>query len=113
MAVKTTARLRVRGRRGSTMVAVFWLISVMALYIFTAIELMNYEDRLVSGQVEGVRAAQMAEMGISVACNPVVERSDYLLLEQRFPGDVGFSATIESEGSRFNINSLLIFKLYL
>ncbi|MCH2062665.1 MAG: type II secretion system protein GspK [Roseibacillus sp.] len=108
MAVKTTARLRVRGRRGSTMVAVFWLISVMALYIFTAIELMNYEDRLVSGQVEGVRAAQMAEMGISVACNPVVERSDYLLLEQRFPGDVGFSATIESEGSRFNINSLLM-----
>ena len=41
------------GRRGSTMVAVFWLISVMALYIFTAIQLLDYEDRLVSGQVEG------------------------------------------------------------
>ena len=96
------------GRRGSTMVAVFWLISVMALYIFTAIQLLDYEDRLVSGQVEGTRASQMAEMGVSVACNPVVERSDYLLLEQQFPGDVGFTATIESEGSRFNINSLLM-----
>ena len=63
------------------MVAVFWLISVMALYIFTAIQLLDYEDRLVSGQVEGTRASQMAEMGVSVACNPVVERSDYLLLE--------------------------------
>ncbi|MEO1826674.1 MAG: hypothetical protein ABGZ31_13290, partial [Roseibacillus sp.] len=52
------------GRRGSTMVAVFWLISVMALYIFTAIQLLDYEDRLVSGQVEGTRASQMAEMGI-------------------------------------------------
>ena len=106
--VETTGRSRVRSRRGSTLVAVFWLISVMALYIFTAIQLLDYEDRLISGQVDGSRADQMAEMGIAVACNPVVERSDYLLLEQQFPGDVGFTAKIESEGSRFNINSLLM-----
>ena len=108
MTVETTGRSRVRSRRGSTLVAVFWLISVMALYIFTAIQLLDYEDRLISGQVDGSRADQMAEMGIAVACNPVVERSDYLLLEQQFPGDVGFTAKIESEGSRFNINSLLM-----
>ena len=104
----TTGRPPVRSRRGSTLVAVFWLISVMALYIFTAIQLLDYEDRLIAGQVDGARADQMAEMGIAVACNPVVERSDYLLLEQQFPGDVGFTARIESEGSRFNINSLLM-----
>ncbi|MEC9054755.1 MAG: hypothetical protein VX633_05585 [Verrucomicrobiota bacterium] len=106
--VGTTGRPPVRSRRGSTLVAVFWLISVMALYIFTAIQLLDYEDRLIAGQVDGARADQMAEMGIAVACNPVVERSDYLLLEQQFPGDVGFTARIESEGSRFNINSLLM-----
>ena len=107
-AVGTTGCPPVRIRRGSTLVAVFWLISVMALYIFTAIQLLDYEDRLIAGQVDGARADQMAEMGIAVACNPVVERSDYLLLEQQFPGDVGFTARIESEGSRFNINSLLM-----
>ncbi len=106
--VGTTGCPPVRIRRGSTLVAVFWLISVMALYIFTAIQLLDYEDRLIAGQVDGARADQMAEMGIAVACNPVVERSDYLLLEQQFPGDVGFTAKIESEGSRFNINSLLM-----
>ncbi|MBJ05736.1 MAG: hypothetical protein CMO40_01270 [Verrucomicrobiaceae bacterium] len=102
------ARDRRLARRGSTMVAVFWLISVMGLYVFTAIQLMDYEDRIVTGQVEGAQAAQMAEMGIAVACNPVVERSDYLLLEQQFGSGMGFVATIESEGSRFNINALLM-----
>lgn len=93
--------------RGSTLIAVFWLMSILGLAIFAAIQLLDYEDQIVTGQVEGTRAAQMAEMGIAVAANPVVERSDYLLLEQTFPGQVGFVAKIESEGARFNINSIL------
>lgn len=94
-------------KRGSSLIAVFWLMSILGLAVFTAIKLLEYEMTLVSGQVDGAKAGQMAEMGIALAANPVVERKDYALLEQEFPGNVGFKATIKSEGSRFNINALL------
>jgi type II secretory pathway component PulK len=93
--------------RGSTLIAIFWMMSILGLAVFTAVQLLHYEDQIVSAQMRGTTAGQMAEMGISVAANPVVERKDYALLEQQFPGGMGFRATIKSEGARFNINAIL------
>lgn len=85
--------------------AVFWLMSILGLAVFTAANLLKYELDLVTSQVHGSRAGQFAEMGIAVAANPAVERTDPLL-QRRFEGG-GFSAEIKSEGARFNINAIL------
>ena len=95
-------------RRGSSLIAVFWLMSILNLAVFTTIQLLKFESDLVVAQVHGTKAGQMAEMGIAVAANPVAERGDFALLEQMFEGGLsGFRVTIESEGAQFNINSLL------
>jgi general secretion pathway protein K len=50
-------------KRGSTLVAVFWLMSILSLAVFTAVRLLYYEVDLVTSQVHGSRARQVAEMG--------------------------------------------------
>lgn len=91
-------------RRGSSLIAVFWLVSILSLGVFTAIQLVNYELRRVQSQTQSKEARHFAEMGIAVAANPVVQRTDTHLLNH--PGGL-YRATITSEGSRFNINALL------
>lgn len=93
-------------RRGSSLIAVFWLVSILSLGVFTAIQLVNYELRRIQAQTQGKEARHYAEMGIAVAANPVVQRTDVHLLNMNI-GTGGFQATITSEGSRFNINALL------
>ncbi len=94
-------------KRGSTLVAVFWLMSILSLAVFTAVRLLYYEVDLVTAQVHGTKARQLAEMGLAVAANPVVERTDPILHQNFEGGNYGFSASIKSEGARFNINAIL------
>jgi len=95
-------------RSGSTLVAVFWLMSILSLAVFTAVRLLKYEIDLVTAQVHGARARQLAEMGIAVGANPVVQRSDPILAQSFQGGSEGFRVTLTSEGGSFNINLLLM-----
>lgn len=96
-------------QRGSSLVAVFWMMSILGLAVFTAVRLLYYEVDLVTAQVHGTKARHLAEMGIAVAANPVVERGDLQLLNYVHPdGDSGYSVEMKSEGARFNINALLM-----
>ncbi len=95
-------------KRGSTLVAVFWLMSILSLAVFTAVRLLYYEVDLVTAQVHGTKARHLAEMGIAIAANPVVERVDPILYQEFEEGLYGFKVEMKSEGTRFNINSLLM-----
>ena len=61
-----------------------------------------------TSQTHGSRARHLAEMGIAVAANPVVEPDDPMLRQVFENGLESFEAQIRSEASRFNINVLLL-----
>ena len=90
------------------MIAVFWIMSILSLSVFTAIQLLYYEIDITTSKVHGNRARHLAEMGIAIAANPAVERDEPLLRQSFRDGSEGFEARIRSEGSKFNINMLLL-----
>ncbi|MDP0490463.1 MAG: type II secretion system protein GspK [Verrucomicrobiota bacterium JB023] len=94
-------------RRGSTLVAVFWLMSILGMALFSAITLLKFESDMTISQTQGTRARHYAEMGIAVGANPVVERDDPILQQVFDEGRGGFMCRIKSEADKFDINLLL------
>ncbi|MEM8955488.1 MAG: hypothetical protein AAGD22_15145, partial [Verrucomicrobiota bacterium] len=92
---------------GSSLIAVFWLMAVLSLAVFTTTHLVSDDMNIIIAQKKSFRADQLAEMGIALAMNPVVDPWDPILAQQ-FEGQQGFEATIKQEGGRLNINSLLL-----
>ena len=99
---------RPRQQRGSTMIAVFWLLSILGIALFSVITLVKFEADLVTSLTQGTRARHLAEMGIAVGANPVVQRDDPLLRRVMEGGTEGFSCKIESEADKIDINFLLL-----
>lgn len=89
------------------MVAVFWLLSILGVALFSVITLVKFESDLVSSLTQGTRARHLAEMGIAVGANPVVERDDPLLRQVMEGGFEGFNCKIESEADKIDINFLV------
>ena len=52
-------------RRGSALLAVLWLIAVLAFAVVTAVKLLSFDLDVADSQVNGFRARQAAEMGIA------------------------------------------------
>jgi len=98
-----------RHRRGSALVAVLWLIAILALTALATVQVVSLDVDVVSAQVNGFRARQMAEAGIAVGANPAVERDDPVLYQELQEGE-GFDVRLASEAGRFNINALLMRK---
>ncbi len=90
------------------MVAVFWLLSVLGLALFSVITLVKFESDLVASQTQGTRARHLAEMGVAVGANPVVERDDPILRQVLDGGNEGFSCRIDSESDKIDLNFLLL-----
>ncbi len=103
--MKTGFLLR-KTRRGSALLAVFWVMAVLGLAIVASLRVVGYQVEVVDAQVSGVEARQYAEMGIAVAANPKVPVYDPLL-HVDFENDSGFDVEIISEAARFNINYIL------
>jgi general secretion pathway protein K len=97
-----------RFSRGSALVAVLWLIAILALASIAAIRVVSLDVDLATSQVHGFRARQLAEMGIAVASNPAVKRTDPLLRQFSEESGEGFEARIISEGEKFNINAIVL-----
>ena len=89
------------------MIAVFWLVSILGIALFSVITLVKFEADLVASLTQGTRARHLAEMGIAVGANPVVQRDDPLLRQVMEGGTEGFSCKIESEADKIDINFLL------
>ena len=92
---------------GSALVAVLWLIAILALTALATVQVVSLDVDVVAAQVTGFRARQLAEAGIAVGANPAVERDDPVLI-QDFGDDEGFDVRLASEAGRFNINALVM-----
>ena len=97
-------------RPGSALVAVFWIMAVLALAVFAAVRVVYYDADVAASQINGFEALQAAEKGIAVAVNPAVQRDDGLLKRDFEENDTSYHARITSEAARFNINVILLRK---
>ncbi len=94
--------------RGAALMAVLWLIAILAMACMTALRVISFDMEIASSKIHGSRARQVAEMGIAVGSNPVVKRSDPMLRQMNEGTGEGFEVRILSEGGRFNINAILL-----
>ena len=95
-------------RPGSALVAVFWIMAVLSLAVFAAVRLVYHDADVASSKIHGFEAWQAAERGIAVAVNPAIQRTDPLLQWSDGEQDISYSARIQSEAARFNINVILM-----
>lgn len=93
-------------QKGSALIAVIWLIALLSFAAVAAIRVVAFDLDVSAANIHGFRAKQLAEMGIAVGANPVVERTDPILVQ--YSGDEGFEVKLVSEGGKFNINSILL-----
>ena len=96
------------GPRGSALVAVLCLIAILGIASIAAVRVVAFDADIATAQIHGFRAKQLAEMGIAVAANPAVKRTDPLLKQFSGESGEGFEARIISEGEKFNINAILL-----
>lgn len=92
-------------RRGAALMAVLWLIAILALASITALRVIAFDMNIAGACIHGSRARQLAEMGVAVGSNPLVKRSDPLL--RQVDGEESYQVRLASEGGRFNINAIL------
>ena len=99
-----------RKASGSALIAVFWVMAILALAVFAAVRVVYHDADVAASQINGFEALQVAERGIAVAVNPAVERQDPILDWYDEERDISYRARIKSEAARFNINVILMRK---
>ncbi len=97
-----------RKPRGAALMAVLWLIAILALACMATLRVITFDMEIASAKVHGSRARQVAEMGIAIGSNPAVKRSDPLLRSGNEETGEGYEVRVISEGGRFNINSIIL-----
>ena len=99
-------RTRRSGRRGSALIAILWIVSILSLAVFSATQFLFIELESDSNASALYQAELLADRGITIAAHSQVKKGDRLL-SQSFRGGDSFSARISSEGDRLNLNALL------
>jgi general secretion pathway protein K len=97
-----------RPTRGAALMAVLWLIAILAMACMATLRVISFDMELATAKIHGSRARQIAEMGVAVGSNPAVKRSDPILRQLNEQSGEGFEVKVMSEGGRFNINSILL-----
>jgi type II secretory pathway component PulK len=95
-------------RRGAALLAVIWLIAILAIACMSALRVISFDMDVASAKIHGSRARQVAEMGIALGSNPLVKRSDPILRQMNGETGEGFEVRVISEGGRFNLNAILL-----
>ena len=93
--------------QGSALLIMLWAVALLSA---TILGLAAYFDVVLeedSGAINGFRARQLAESGLAIAINPVVEKSDTVLIQSLSPTE-SFKVAIKSEQGRLNINALAL-----
>lgn len=93
-------------RRGSALIAVFWMIAVLGMVMFAGAKALQADTdytRMMRGRIF---AKRYAEMGIEVARHPAI-REDDPLLHFTSADSGGYNVTLVSEEARLNINHLI------
>lgn len=102
-----TSNIASRSPRGAALMAVLWLIAILALACMATLRVISFDMELASSKVHGSRARQVAEMGIAVGTHRVIKRTDPLLHRRNDETGEGFDVKLVSEGGRFHINYIL------
>ncbi len=97
-----------RCHRGAALLAVIWLVGILGLACMTALRVISFDSEVATSRIHGSRARQLAEMGVAIASNPAVKRSDPLLSYTEPETGDSFEAHIRTEGGRFNLNAILM-----
>lgn len=99
---------RSKNQKGAALIGVLWLIAILSFSAITTLRVISFDMELVTAKVHGSRAFQLAETGIAIGANPIVERNDPLLHRIDEANNEEVHVTITSEGARFNINTLIL-----
>jgi general secretion pathway protein K len=87
---------------GSSLIAVFWMIAVLGMVIFSANAMLENDSRSARLMRDRALAKRNAEKGLEIGRHPRMELHDPLLYGE------GYRVTLTTEEARFNINSLLL-----
>lgn len=94
------------GHRGSALIAILWIVSILSIAVFSATQFLFIELESDSNASALFQAELLADRGIAIAAHTQVKKGDRLL-SQSFRGGDSYSARISSEGDRLNLNALL------
>ncbi|MES2440016.1 MAG: hypothetical protein V4584_13150 [Verrucomicrobiota bacterium] len=97
-----------RNPRGAALMAVIWLIAILAMACMATLRVISFDMELASAKVHGSRARQVAEMGIAIGSHNLVKRTDPILRHMDESTGEGYEVKLTSEGGRFNINYVLL-----
>lgn len=103
---RTRLTVKQRTRRGSALVAVFFMIAILGMVMYAGAKALDSDaehTRMMRGRVMAKRYAQM---GIELGRHPLMKEGDPLLHHQAADGG-GFAVTLVSEEARLNINVIL------
>ena len=103
----TTYASRRHSERGAALVAVFWLIALLGMILFSGAQLLEADTKVTRVNRERIFAQRYAESGLAVGQHPAVANGDPLL---HFSGEDGggYDVTVRGEEGRMNINSVLL-----
>lgn len=96
-----------QSRRGAALMVVLWLIAILAIASLIALKVISFDMTVAASTIHGARAKHLSEMGVAIASNRVIERTDPLLFFEDVDKMEGFSVRLSSEGQRFNINAIV------
>lgn len=93
-------------RRGSSLIAVFWMITVMGMVVLAGTKALDADTRGTRELRGRTFAKRLAQMGLEVARHPAVKIDDPLL-HYTLPDGSGYDVRLTTEEARLNINVLL------
>ncbi len=94
------------GRRGSALIAILWIVSILSIAVFSATQFLFIELESDSNASALFQAELLADRGIALASHTAVKRAIGSSIAIVRDGE-SFSARISSEGDRLNLNALL------
>lgn len=93
-------------RRGSALIAVFWMIAVMGMVVLAGAKALHADTKATRELRGRTFAKRLAQMGLEVARHPAIQMDDGLL-HYTTPEGGGYDVKLTTEEARLNINVLV------
>lgn len=93
-------------RRGSTLLLVLWALFLLSAAVLAFAAFIQQDIRVAAQGNRDLDAIAMAHSGLALALHPMVTEQTPVL-EESFPGGLGFRVKIVSEGGKLNLKWLL------
>lgn len=94
--------------RGSSLLAVFWLLAILSFAVFTSLNFVVGQAEIQSVQKQAFRAEQLIERGLAIATHTSVREGSPLLKFETTDDFESLEVSLRSEAARFNLNTLLL-----